>query len=425
MLSQLRGQNHTSPNPLDAGSAPEIFFARENPVDVLQLLACNHRLRRKEGMTMSRKEFTMAFCSLACAAFSMVMMFWEPPQAEAGLTGYTSGYQVLAPITEGNLTIFPVVAASSHDTSEFLTLDEALRSGEVEVMEAGQVQGLIRRGGRPYHSDGAQVNQLVLVNHSKRPLLLLAGEIVTGGKQDRIVGKDRIIPAESDADLGVFCVEPGRWTGASMKFGTTGAYGGDANNFFYMAQPSVRAQAMDKKDQQKVWDEVNKSRAAMAAGVPAPAAAEVNGVTSYAKVMENTEVARQVDAVAAPIQHSYQSVIHELRQRNAVGVVVAVNGRIIWADVFASTSLLEKYWPKLVRSYAAEAVEQAHWHGSVSMHAAQDFLSQLGGTHEVADSEPGIYRQSEISGDGYKVFELTSLLPNTGFELHISKMAEA
>jgi hypothetical protein len=163
----------------------------------------------------------------------------------------------------------------------------------------------------------------------------------------------------------------------------------------------------------------------MAQNVPAPAAAQIGGVTSYAKVMENNEVSKQVDAVAAPIQRSYSSVIHELRQRNAVGVVVAVNGRIIWADVFASTSLLEKYWPKLVRSYAAEAVEQAHWKGSVSMHAAQDFLDQLGGSHEVADSEPGIYRQSEITGDGYKVFELTSLLPNTGFELHISKMSEA
>ena len=60
--------------------------------------------------------------------------------------------------------------------------------------------------------------------------------------------------------------------------------------------------------------------------------------------------------MAEPIQRSYQSLIHELRDKNAVGVVVAVKGEIIWADVFASTNLLEKYWPKLVRSYAAEAI---------------------------------------------------------------------
>ena len=61
------------------------------------------------------------------------------------------------------------------------------------------------------------------------------------------------------------------------------------------------------------------------------------------------------------MQQSYTQLIHQLRDRNAVGVVVAVNGEIIWADIFASPSLLEKYWPKLVRSYAAEAmVERAN-----------------------------------------------------------------
>lgn len=51
--------------------------------------------------------------------------------------------------------------------------------------------------------------KLVLVNNSKRPLLLLASEIVTGAKQDRIIGKDRLVPLESDpVDLRVFCVEP-------------------------------------------------------------------------------------------------------------------------------------------------------------------------------------------------------------------------
>ncbi len=85
-------------------------------------------------------------------------------------------------------------------------------------------------------------------------------------------------------------------------------------------------------------------------------ATAVRGTTSYARVMDNAAVKQQVDAVAEPIQRSYQSLIHELRDKNAVGVVVAVNGEIIWADIFASTNLLEKYWPKLVRSYAAEAI---------------------------------------------------------------------
>jgi hypothetical protein len=133
--------------------------------------------------------------------------------ASAGEITPTPGYKVLDPIRHGNLTVFPVVAARSYPTGEFLTLDEGLRSGEVIVTEAGSVQGLLRRHPAPaIHRQGAEVNRLVLVNNSKRPLLLLAGEIVSGGKQDRVIGKDRIVPAESDpVDLSVFCVEPGRW----------------------------------------------------------------------------------------------------------------------------------------------------------------------------------------------------------------------
>jgi hypothetical protein len=33
------------------------------------------------------------------------------------------------------------------------------------------------------------------------------------------------------------------------------------------------------------------------------------------------------------------------------------------------------------------------------------------------------FRQT-IAGDGFKAFELTSLLPKTGFDLHVAKMAE-
>ena len=96
----------------------------------------------------------------------------------AGEVTPPSGYKVLDPIRHGNLTVFPVVAAKSYPTGEFLTLDEGLRSGEVVVTEAGSVQGLIRRNPSPaIRHDGAQVNRLVLVNNSRRPLLLLAGEI--------------------------------------------------------------------------------------------------------------------------------------------------------------------------------------------------------------------------------------------------------
>ncbi|HTE89630.1 MAG TPA: DUF6569 family protein [Terriglobales bacterium] len=329
----------------------------------------------------------------------------------------TSGYKVLPPIRHGNLTVFPVAAASSHNTQSFLTLDEGLRSGEVIVTEAGNVQPLMRRRNRPVTHDGAQVNQLVLVNNSKRPLILLAGEIVTGGKQDRVIGKDRLVPAESDPiDLGVFCVEPGRWVATSAKFGSLGTA---------MAQPAVRARAMSDKDQAKVWSEVRNAQTVVASRLPAPAAAEVAGTSSYAGVMQNEEVKQQVDSIAEPIQRNYQSLIQQLRERNAVGVVVAVNGEIIWADIFASTNLLEKYWPKLVRSYAAEAFVVTKAKGrETDVKSAQEFLDTMEGRRETVESEPGLYRHTEITGDGFKAFELTALLPKTGFDLHLAKMAE-
>ena len=356
-------------------------------------------------------------------ALLLVAAVMIPTAAVRAGETFNGNYRVLPAITHGNLTIFPVVAASTHDASEFLTLDEGVRSGEVVVTEAGRAQALVRGPHQQtFVGDGARVNQLVLINNSKRPLLLLAGEIVTGGKQDRVIGKDRIVPAGGEPiDLNVFCVEPGRWTAVSDKFRGTG----------FMVQPSVRAKAMDAKNQQQVWDEVGRSHEQMAqVAAASPAAGSVslgglNSTTSYARVMDNAAVKQTVESVAAPIEHDYGTVIRELKQRNAVGVVVAVGGHIIWADLFASADLLEKYWPKLIRSYAAQAVvERTAWSGKLNEAEAQKFLEQMDGTREVVEREPGIYRHAEISGVGYKVFQLTALLPRTGFDLHLAKMVE-
>ncbi len=287
------------------------------------------------------------------------------------------------------------------------------------VTETGNVGGLVRRQPQTLNpGTGAQVNKLVLINNSKRPLILLAGEIVTGGKQDRVIGKDRLVPAESDPiDLSVFCVEHGRWVATSEKFGGMS---------YAMAAPSVRGSAMAEQNQQMVWDQVSRAKNAAEAtpGVQRNPAAigGIQSTTSYARVMENVEVKQQIDAVAKPVEESYASTIKQLRDRHAVGVVVAVNGELVWADLFASSSLLEKYWPKLIRSYATEAVVTRAKDSPVTEASAQKFLDALQGRHETVDNEPGLYRHTEVSGDGFKAFELTSLLPKTGFPLHIAKM---
>ena len=353
--------------------------------------------------------------AVASAVGALMVLPLGPQRGEAGESG--AGYKVLAPIRRGNLTIFPVVVARSHDTSTFLTLDEGLRSGEVVVGEAGSSAFQpLRRGRRLPAVDGAQVNSLMLVNNSKRPLILLAGEILTGGKQDRVVGKDRIVPAESDPiDLAVFCVEPHRWVATKNQFGPLSGQ---------MAQPSVRRSAMADQNQGEVWAKVRASAAAMMGMASPQAARQIESSSSYADMVSNLEVKQRVNAVAAPLEQSYAEVLSQLHERNAVGVVAAVNDQIIWADLFASTALLQKYWPKLIRSYAAEALTRPAAAGRPDEQAAQTFLQDLGGRRETVESEPGVYRRREVEGEGFTAFQLTALLPGTGFDLHIAKMAD-
>ena len=275
--------------------------------------------------------------------------------------------------------------------------------------------GLIRPGQpMPVRRQGPEVNRLVLYNNSSKPLLLLAGEIVTGGKQDRVIGSDRIIPPNTGPiDLSVFCVEPGRWVGQSAKFGSMGVQ---------MAQPSVRTPAMAERNQNQVWDNVRSSNARMASSLSSVDAAAIAGTSSYAKVFESEPVRKMVAEYGGT--ESEQAILRDLRSKGAVGVVVAVNGRILWADVFASTELLAKYWPKLMRSYVAEAMTSANMSTTPDIRDAEAYMSNLSGGREVTETEPGIYRRTDITGDGYRVFELTSLLPSTGFTIHITKIRD-
>jgi hypothetical protein len=330
--------------------------------------------------------------------------------AALATAGAGTEYRVLPPVTRGNLSIFPVVGGPESATAQLLTLDEGLRSGAVVVAEAGSLQGLVRPGTRIPRQSGAEVNRLVLINNSDHPLLLLAGEVVTGGKQDRVIGVDRIVPPKSGPiDLSVFCVEPGRWVASSEHFGTMKSQ---------MAQPSVRLPAMAERNQQRVWDQVASAIGGMEHAAPAAAPA-MHASTSYARAMENPEVQKRVSSVVA----DYDGMLRELRKVGAKGVVVAINGRITWADVFASTDLLEKYWQKLIRSYAADSLTTVSAGGQADQKSAQLFLDQVHGNREVTETDPGLFRRTEISGDGYRVFTLTSLVSKPEYTVHVAKMS--
>ncbi len=373
------------------------------------------------------------------AALSVAVVAWflgSGVNAAGGPVEAQGGpYRVLAPIKSGNLLLFPVVRADGRSTGDtpFITLDEGLKSGDVEVTEAGRARGLVRPRGPQAAQDnydrGDEVNTLVLVNHSKRPLLLLAGEIVTGGKQDRIVAKDRIVPADADPiDLGVFCIEPGRWTESSATFGAAGKSALKS----FMVQPAVRERAMVDQDQQQVWNSVGGAISHMEAAASPPASAgapqgegsyhRTLGTSSYAKAMQDSAVSEKVDEAAAPVMNAREQVLAQLRDEHAVGVVVAVRGEIIWADLFANTDLLSRYWTKLVRSYAAESLTEGEDHPASTVADAQRFLDAPSGGTENSESEVGIYRYRELKSGGAETFVLESLLPGTGYDVHLSKM---
>jgi len=332
------------------------------------------------------------------------------------------GWRLLEPVAYENLAIFPVVSPVDQDTSGFLTLDEGLSSGAVIISEQGAT-GLARtRDGRPIplppqYGSGASVNQLVLINRGKRPLLLLAGELVSGGKQDRIIGKDRIVPVGAEPlPLDVFCVEHGRWTGASSQFAESKT----------IVHPSVREQAAVAQNQNQVWDAVRSgtmlrapaASAGYTAAAPAPLSARAVEATianeaptqSYAKIYEQSRAGQSVDEFVEEVRRRFDRETLGLKGERVVGVVVAYGSDVAWSDIFASGELFEHYWSKLLRSYAVEALARPAYREVAAVTDAREFLRNLNG-REIVESEPGVYRWREITQGKLSMIELESVQP--------------
>jgi hypothetical protein len=146
------------------------------------------------------------------------------------------------------------------------------------------------------------------------------------------------------------------------------------------------------------------------------------GTTSYAKAMQTQAVSVQVDKETAGMAQSREQALATLRQEHAVGVVVAVRGEVIWADIFSDSGLLTRYWSKLVRSYAAEGLGKVGVHGTATVADAQRFLDEPAHGREDSQGEVGVYRYREVKAERTDLFALESLLPGTGYDVHISKL---
>jgi hypothetical protein len=372
--------------------------------------------------------------SLTLAVMCLVFPWSNNAQKNAG--SGSNEWRVAEPIRYENLSVFPIVSRQSADTASFATLDEGLSAGEVVISEGGAEMIRRSRDGRPVavpEQHGASVNQLVLINRGSKPLLLLAGELVSGGKQDRIISKDRIVPpGAAPLPLDVFCVEAGRWSsGVQFSAGKL------------MVHPSVREQAAITQEQDKVWAAVRNGTASAPPAVAGAAgtlglpsqtsqSVAVSGralssiiateapTQSYSKLYKSPQVGVPADTFAEEVQKRFDRATAKLKGESVVGVVVAYGGEVAWSDIFASPSLFQRYWPKLLRSYVVEALVRPKSSEQPSVDDAREFLKPLVG-HESVETEPAIYSLKQVTQGKYVEMELEALRP-VDITLHVLKV---
>jgi hypothetical protein len=326
--------------------------------------------------------------------------------ASVGSYPLHSKWRVGSPIRFEKLTIFPVISDEPTSTTDFITLDEGLRTGKVVITELG-ANGRSRRIRSRRVSDDAEVNKLAIRNNSGKTLVLIAGEMIVGGKQDRIVGHDCLITSNNTpVPLDVFCVEHGRWSGEAAfgqsrrSSGVGGGAGpgsgggsGGGESFAMMAAPKVREKAQAKKSQSEVWAGVSEAVTVTATDSP---------TGDLKSVYRNNRVNNSIGA--------YQRAFNgKLSANNIVGIIAAVDGRIISADVFAGHSLFQAYWPKMLKSYALEAISTTKTsNGEVDRSAAESYLARVQGENTSA-GEKGVYKLGENQSDTDASFELESI----------------
>ncbi len=256
----------------------------------------------------------------ALLALAAVTLLPAPARGEKGFA-LDAKRRVLAPIAYKNLTLLPVVrrVKPKKPSPDLLVLDEGMKRGLVEIVE----------------KEGGDVNQLVVENRSDRPLFLMAGEVVIGGKQDRIIGKDTVIPKQSTEPVPVFCVEHGRWSGRKASFESAGA----------MAHTKLRNNAK-YKDQGKVWAEVSAENAKKGTE---------NATDTYRQVAQG----KKVKETTRGYQRHFEAALAKLPERaDMIGFVVVLNGQVVAIETFQSPKLFGKLSGKLLESYYVEAVDE-------------------------------------------------------------------
>ena len=223
-----------------------------------------------------------------------------------------------------NLAVHPLIAAAAGKRA-YLTMDEALATKSFRVSE------ISKSGGVP---------ELKVLNDLSQPVLLLDGEALVGAKQNRVLNLSIMVPAQTEMNIPVSCVEAGRWRHVSDSFASSDHAQFARGRARKVAQVSyaMRERGARMSDQSDVWSEIAAKSVRMSASSPTAAMSAI-----YESSREPLE-----DFVAEMPQHQGQ-----------VGAVFAIHGRIAGIDVFDYADTFVKAAPKLMRSYALDALESA------------------------------------------------------------------
>jgi len=232
------------------------------------------------------------------------------------------------PYTHGNLAVFLIHGPDRMKGREFLTLGEAMEKKLVVVHET------------------SNVNELAIENVGSSDVYVQSGDIVKGGKQDRTIAMDFIVPAKSGKlPIASFCVEHGRWQQRGVENAREFSAGEAVSG------RSLKLAVRSKMDQREVWSEVENSQKQFVT-VFGKTAADPVSATSLQLTLENK-------AVKESSEEYEKALLGVIEGKNdVIGYAFAINGKVNSADIYGSSGLFRKLWPKLIKASAVEATSE-------------------------------------------------------------------
>ena len=238
---------------------------------------------------------------------------------------------ITGPFTHENLSIFLLRGTDAFDGSRFIPLDEALEQKCVIVHETGNV------------------GQLEIENLSEAlDLYVQAGDVVKGGRQDRTLGVDFVLPAKSGrAPVPSFCVERGRWNRRGGE-----AAGSFSSSKSYLASKKLRLAAKMSKSQAEVWEKVAETQQELGASMAKPICSAASP-TSYQLAVEDADLQKRKETYTAALVKILADA------PDAIGYAFVINGAINTADAYGSGVLFRKLWTKLLDAAVLEAIAGA------------------------------------------------------------------